>query len=108
MKGERLKALREDRDLSQTQIGNIIGIGKHSISTWERNIAEPNDDHKIALAKFFDVSIDYLCGLSDDRKPCVRLSDGKLELFLPPGFPKEGIEDLKKYFDYLVQRYLKK
>lgn len=99
MIGARLLALREDADLSQSQLGAILNISKHAISSYEREKSEPPDATKIAIARYFNVSVDYLLGLSDipvqseQENPVIRL---------PKGFPKSRIPELKRYARFLM------
>ncbi len=62
---KRLKELRTQRNLSQMQLGLETGISQSSIGAWEIALSVPNAKAIIALAKYFDVSSDYLLGLSD-------------------------------------------
>lgn len=62
---ERLKELREDSGLSMSELANKIGVSTNTISRWERGERIPNLEALVALAKFFKVSTDYLCGLED-------------------------------------------
>lgn len=62
---KRLKELREERKLSQNQLAKLIGVTHTAIRLWELNERTVNADAIIALAKFFNVSSDYLLGLAD-------------------------------------------
>ncbi|MBQ8394450.1 MAG: helix-turn-helix transcriptional regulator [Clostridia bacterium] len=62
---ERLKELREDVGLGQDALGRAIGVSKGTISLWENGLRDPKLSNLIRLAKFFDVSLDYLAGLED-------------------------------------------
>ena len=66
--GEKVKNLREDADLNQTQLGKSVGMTQRKISYIECGNCEPSIDDIIALCRFFKVSSDYLLGLSDDVK----------------------------------------
>ena len=57
-----LKALRESRHLSQQTLGNITGISQQAIYKYENCIAEPDIQTMIALADYFETSVDYLIG----------------------------------------------
>ena len=61
---ERLKELREERNLSQAQLSNALEnkISASAIGKWELGERTPNLDAVILLAEFFGVSIDYLAG----------------------------------------------
>lgn len=62
---ERLKELRKERKLGQIALAEKLGVGKSVISAWELGKCEPSLSNLIAIAKFFDVSTDYLAGLED-------------------------------------------
>lgn len=62
MLGERLKELRKKRNLKQEEVAEAINISRQAYAKWETNGAEPSITFLIELAKFFNVSIDYLCG----------------------------------------------
>lgn len=57
-----LKTLRESRHLSQQALGNVIGITQQAIHKYENHIAEPDIQTLIALADYFETSVDYLIG----------------------------------------------
>ena len=63
--GKRLKELREDHNLSQTSLANNIKATHSAISAWETGLRQPTLPYLIALAKFFDVTLDYLAGLTE-------------------------------------------
>ena len=58
----RIKDLREDRDLRQSDLANATGIDQRTISNYETGKTSPDAYALIKLADFFDVSIDYLVG----------------------------------------------
>lgn len=62
----RLKALRLERHLQQSNVASIIGCGQPLYSRYERGEREIPLPALIALADFYDVSLDYLVGRSDD------------------------------------------
>ena len=62
---ERLKELRTEKDLSDKALSEQVKIGSSSISRWENGQSDITSDQLIILAKFFDVSTDYLLGLTD-------------------------------------------
>lgn len=61
--GNRIKCLRQEKKLGQIELANQLGVGKSIISLWERDECEPTASKIIALAKFFNVSADYILGL---------------------------------------------
>ena len=65
---ERLKELRKEKQLTVEQLAQNIGSAKSTISRYE-NGREPKGDIIRLLTEYFDVSIDYLMGVSDIRTP---------------------------------------
>ena len=59
---QRLKDLREDADQTQAEIADILGISRQHYSLYERGKRELPMHHFITLAKFYNVSLDYLVG----------------------------------------------
>ena len=66
--GDRLKGLRDERKPTQKEIANAVGITEVSYQRYEYGTVRPSLDTLIALADFFDVSLDFLVGRSDDPK----------------------------------------
>ena len=64
--GERIKNLREDNNLTQIALGKALNMTQRKISYVENNRYEPSIEDIKAFCVFFDVSSDYLLGLSDD------------------------------------------
>lgn len=62
---ERLRELRQEKQLGQIQLAKELEVGKSIISLWERGECEPTLSKLIAIAKYFGVSIDYLAGLEN-------------------------------------------
>jgi transcriptional regulator with XRE-family HTH domain len=58
--GERLRDLRKRRKLTQDQMGEEIGIHPRHLGKYEAMGVQPNADALVKIAKFFDVSLDYL------------------------------------------------
>ena len=65
----RMRALREDRDLTQKEVGAIINKSQQGYSHIEDGRAELKIDDLITLCKFYKVSSDYFIGLSNKIKP---------------------------------------
>lgn len=62
---ERLKQLREDADLTQTDLAKAVNVTQRNISFYEKGVNEPSLDTLINLAKYFKVTTDYLLGIND-------------------------------------------
>ena len=65
----RLKQLRQNHKLTQGELADILGLKPTAISNYESKRNEPSFDKLIALSKYFDVSCDYLLGVSDAYLP---------------------------------------
>ena len=63
---ERIKNIREDRDLTQTQIGKILSKSQQGYNHIETGRAELKIEDLILLCKYYDLSADYLIGLTDN------------------------------------------
>lgn len=61
----RLRELRLEKGLSMKQLAKNINTTGAAISNWENGINEPKISYVISIAKFFNVSTDYLSGLED-------------------------------------------
>ena len=87
----RIKDLREDRDLRQVDVAEAIGIDQRSLSNYETGKTNPDSETVIKLAHFFGVTCDYLLGVSDsilmDNKAVVK----ELEQI------KEKLADIQRY-----------
>lgn len=57
---EKLKALRKARNLTQDELGKILGIDRSTISQWERGENRPRVDMLVKLARVFKCSVDNL------------------------------------------------
>lgn len=62
----RIKKLREEKKLTQKELANIINISNTTLSQYESGQRMPNDIIKIKLADFFNVSLDYLVGRTNN------------------------------------------
>ncbi len=62
---DRIRQLRKSAGLKQCELGAILGVAGNTISQYETGRNEPNDSIKIAMANYFNVSMDYLLGNTD-------------------------------------------
>lgn len=63
---DRIKQLRLENGLTQTQLAKETGFSQSAIAAWEAGERMPSADAIIKLANYFEVTTDYLLGLSDD------------------------------------------
>lgn len=69
MKYGRLKDLREDKEKTQEEIAKVIGTTFQYYSAYERGIRDIPFSRIIKLAQYYNVTIDYIAGLTNDPKP---------------------------------------
>ncbi|MCI8402892.1 MAG: helix-turn-helix transcriptional regulator [Lachnospiraceae bacterium] len=72
MIGERLADLRNSRGMTQEELAKVLNLTKHNISAYECGRNEAPDSVKTAIAIHFNVSVDYLLGLTDQPNPYER------------------------------------
>lgn len=70
---ERIRALREDHDKTQTDVAKLLKIGQKTYSDYELGKTRIPVDSLIVLAKLYNVSMDYICGVSDIRSAFPRV-----------------------------------
>ena len=70
----RIKELREDNDIKQKKIAELLGMQQNSYSQIENEKNTIQVDHLIKLAEFYNTSTDYLLGLTDEIKPYPKTS----------------------------------
>jgi len=63
--GRKLKELRTEKRLTQANVAEIFKVSKTTICQWETSKQEPSLEDVAKIAKFFEVSTDYLLGLED-------------------------------------------
>lgn len=62
----KIKYLRENKGLTQSELGVAVGYDQSRVAKWENGSLEPNVDTLIELAKIFGVSVGYLVGAEGD------------------------------------------
>lgn len=64
---EKLRGLREDNDLTQTQIAEVLGTSQTMYARYERGANEMPIRHLVTLCRFYNVSADYLLGTTPNK-----------------------------------------
>lgn len=101
---ERLRSLRESAKLSQSKMGEIVGVKQSSLNRYEQDQTSPSYDILIRYADYFDISLDYLLGRTDKPqgklygcKPQFLDNDSELEEFVEMCFdPKSPMNSRLK------------
>lgn len=73
---QRLRNLREDRDLNQTAVARVLHVSQTTYSRYENGTLDIPSASLIALARFYGTSVDYLLGLTDQPAPYRRCQGG--------------------------------
>ncbi len=103
----RLKQLRQRHKLTQSELAEILGLKPTAISNYESKRNEPSFDKLIALSKYFDVSCDYLLGISDAYLPVGGevLDKDIVDFFnLYQQLNQDSANELKSYIEYLIYK----
>ena len=99
MFAERIKYLRQSKELNQVQFAQRLGVTKQSVSNWESDNIMPSIDMLVKIADFFDVCTDYLLGR--ETHPAT----GNTEYLLDgTGLTKLQIEHIQLIIDDLRSR----
>ena len=91
MVADRIKAIREQRGLTQADLAKQLGITRSSVNAWEQGISVPSTQYIVELAGLFKVSTDYLLGI--DTTATVNVS----------GLSDEDIQLVQQLIDHLRQ-----
>lgn len=69
---DRIRALREDGDLTQTAVAGLLNVGQKTYSDYELGKTRIPLDSMLLLARYYNVSMDYICAITDKRTPYPR------------------------------------
>ena len=70
---EHLRGLREDRDLTQSEVAAVLNVGQTTYSDYENERINIPIASLIKLANYFNTSIDYIVGITKEQKPYPRI-----------------------------------
>lgn len=99
--GERIKELRIKKELSQTELATFLNIARSTLSQYESNQRTPSDEIKLKLAEYFDVSVDFLLGKTNNKESTIALHSDTDYKDLPP----EAKEEIYNFIDYIKNKY---
>lgn len=69
---ERIRNIREDRDIRQRQVAEFLNVSQNTYSQYENGVISLSAETAVKLAEFYGTSVDYLLGLTDEKKPYKR------------------------------------
>jgi len=99
--GERLAELRKDKGLRQKELADLLKVKEKTISAYENDITAPSDRVQEEIARIFDISLDYLHGLTNEEVTYNR--EGYI--VLSKGCPAKMKKELLDYLEFLTQKY---
>jgi transcriptional regulator with XRE-family HTH domain len=114
--GERLKKLRDERNLTQEDIADILSITRPTVAGYETKGKQPDYDKLKKLSEYFGVSIDYLLGITDIRETADKIAKRDttetIALHRTDGYdedlPEEAIKEIENFKEFIRQKYKKK
>jgi transcriptional regulator with XRE-family HTH domain len=106
--GDRLRKLREDKEITQKDLGKIINTSNRVIGYYESNDRFPRDEKTlITLADYFGVSVDYLIGHTNIKSPISDyIAESKIAYNLDiDGLPEEAVNMIQEYIELVRLKY---
>ena len=80
-RADRIKQLRKKKGVSQSQLAEAIGVKKNTVSTWERGTRKPDFAALKLLSEYFEISLEYLLGTSDEEETRFKPSQEDLDFY---------------------------
>lgn len=68
----RIKELRNSKGVSQQKLAEALGVSRSTVAMWETGNSEPDSEMLITIANYFDVSVDYLLGKTEQKNPAAK------------------------------------
>ena len=119
--GKKLKDLRNSKDLTmdalveQLNKNYNLNITKSMMSRWENNLSEPSNKFIAAYAKFFNIDLNYLVGITDIKAPLRKENRDNKDNFITfyrvdtrdmtEKEKEEFREEMERYADYIKERF---
>lgn len=100
MFAERLRNARIEKGCTQEEIANYLGFTRPTYTAYESGRRKPDNDTLVKIARFLNVSTDYLLGLSDIKDPIETIAahhDGE-------EWTEEELEDIEKFKEFVRMR----
>jgi transcriptional regulator with XRE-family HTH domain len=123
MFSSRLKDLRNEKRLTQKELAESLNLTHSTISKYERNDLEPSNEILLSISNFFDVSIDFLLGKTNDRYYGTGLTrpqaidaaedlyrvdpDMLIQMCRATNLPEQERLKIKEYSALLIEKFLR-
>ena len=108
MLATRLRQLRKDANLSQDEVSRVIGVTQSAYGYYETGRNTPIVENLVKLAKFFDVTTDYLLGQTDNKHgygPYLQAASTPLGDITK--LSKEDLDEINAIIEYKIRRHRK-
>ena len=109
--GERIKSLRREKCLTQSELAEQAGISRVALGNYERGDRQPTIEFAAQIADVLNISMDYLLGKTDDPTPLNQKSDWipyeKTSKSFYEGFDtltNEEKKEIESYMNYIIQK----
>lgn len=105
MFGKRLKTIRKEYKLTQLDLANLLNVARSTIGMYELGERNPDTETVVFLSNHFEVSSDWLLGLSDVRNPYIDKKNMHKNAYLNlSSLSCESIEQIEEYIELLIIR----
>ena len=101
MIGERLAEIRKDHDDTQKELANKLNISLAAVRSWEQDKSSPPHDVLVNICRLYQVSSDYLLGISDADPAYIQRRQQRL-------LSEDDLKELKQYEEYLIWKRRRK
>ena len=98
MFANRLKEIRKEKNMTQVQLAEALGVSKGTVAMWEIGKRQPNFETLNALSDIFDKRIDYILGYSNDSSS-VKMTESEIEQL--------GVWETEENFYEMIMAYLR-
>lgn len=105
---ERLEELLQQKNMTTNRMCTELKIGKNSMVNWRERGNLPNGETLQKMADYFDVSVDYLLGRSDERNLITKHAASTVDDTQYDDLPEEAIQEMETFRQFLKEKYKKK
>ena len=104
MLNENLRSLRSERKLRQIDLANTLGVSRTTYTQYETGKSEPDLSTLVKLAEFFNVSVDYLLGLTNIRNPSGMINNSSCHEFIEWEWTDEEKKEIELFKEFIKMK----
>lgn len=105
---ERIISLLSERNITAAQLTRDLELSNSAVTEWKKGKAKPTSDALAKIAGYFNVSTDYLHGLTDKQTPVNEIFAAHVPDEDYEDLPPEAIEELNNLKEYIRNKYKKR